>query len=408
MSLRSSSVACRLAGVVPILAVGPVLLSSAACGTGEARTAAWRGGIDTLETGRVVVTNPAEGVWDSATTWRIVEEVRIGAADGAGPDMFGRISTFDVGPTGEFYVLEGQAQELRVFGRTGAHVRTIGRKGGGPGEFQEVVGLAWAPDGNLWVIDPSNARISVFDTAGNYLTNHRALGGMIIFPWPGGFDEEGWFYNYAPNPNVQGYETVLVRYDDQLEPVDTIWPPRDEDVAFFESPTETGGWMRAGVPFRPGLVWRLSPTGHIWFALTGTYQLFQSTLQGDTLRVISREFTPLPVTAEDVDSAVARLEWFTRQGGKIDLSRFPGVQPALRTFYLDDEGNIWVLPRTREGLSGHVLEVFDPQGRFLGSVRVPVALSPYPPPIFRNGMIYGVTLDELEVPYLFRARIIKP
>lgn len=107
-----------------------------------------------------------------------------------------------------------------------------------------------------------------------------------------------------------------------------------------------------------------------------------------------------------VDSAVAQLEWFTRQGGKIDRSRFPTIQPALRTFYLDDEGNIWVLPRTREGLS--VLEVFDQQGRYLGLVRFPVPLSPYPPPIFRNGMIYGVTLDELDVPYLFRARIDKP
>ncbi len=408
MSPCSSFGKCRRAGVVPILAVGSVLLSSVACGTGEARAAAWRGSIDTLESGRVVVTNPAEGTWDSATTWRIVEEVRIGAADGPGPDVFGRISTFEVGPAGDFYVLEGQAQELRVFDPAGAYVRTIGRKGGGPGEFEQVVGLAWAPDGNLWVVDPSNARISVFDTAGNYLTNHRALGGIVIFPWPGGFDDEGWFYNYAPNPHVQGYETVLVRYDERLEPVDTIWPPRDENLAFFESATRTGGWMRAGIPFRPGLVWRLSPTGHIWFALTGTYQLFQRTLDGDTLRVISREFTPLPVTAEDVDSAVVQLEWFTRQGGKIDRSRFPSVQPALRTFFLDDEGNIWVGPRTRERLSGRLLEVFDPQGRYLGPVRLPVALSLYPPPILRNGMIYGVTLDELDVPYLFRARIDKP
>ncbi len=88
---------------------------------------------------------------------------------------------------------EIQAEELRVFDREGRHVRTIGRKGGGPGEFSQIIGMAWRPDGNLWVVDPSNNRISVIDTAGNFVTSHPTGGSFVMMPWPGGVDSAGYF-----------------------------------------------------------------------------------------------------------------------------------------------------------------------------------------------------------------------
>jgi hypothetical protein len=41
-------------------------------------------------------------------------------------------------------------------------------------------------------------------------------------------------------------------------------------------------------------------------------------------------------------------------------------------------------------------------------VNLPFALSMNPPPIVRQSVLYGVTEDELEVPYVVRARIVKP
>jgi hypothetical protein len=52
--------------------------------------------------------------------------------------------------------------------------------------------------------------------------------------------------------------------------------------------------------------------------------------------------------------------------------------------------------------------VFDPEGRFMGTVRLPFMLARFPGPIFRDGVLYGITEDELEVPYIVRARIDKP
>lgn len=378
------------------------------CGSDEGVDSGWRGRIDTTADGTVLVTNPSRGLWDADSIWRIQEVVRIGSADGRGPDVFGRLISIEVDGAGRIYAFDGQAQELRVFDTDGAHIRTIGRKGGGPGEFRQVIGMAWGPEGDLWVVDPSNNRVSVIDTAGQQVADHVIPGGFVIMPWPGGFDDAGRFYNVVPDPGAEGFRTALVQYDSELEPLDTIQTPiYPGEGNFFEARSESG-YMRATVPFSPGLVWRLASSGRIWFALTGEYRLFERTLEGDTLRVISRESEPLPVSGVDIDSAIASLEWFTRQGGKIDRSKFPSVKPAISTFFLSDDGTIWVVPvtegRSRERFAE--LDVFDDLGRYLGRLGLPFTLGESPTPIFRGGTIYGVSHDELDVPYVVVGRIL--
>jgi hypothetical protein len=200
--------------------------------------------MDTLVGGAVSVSNPIDGVWDSRTAWRVVEEVRIGTLEGDGPDMFGSIGSMEVDENGNIYVYERQALELRVFGPNGEHVRTVGREGGGPGEFKQVIGMDWAADGTLWIVDPGNNRISVFDTAGTYVTSHRTIGNYIISPWPGGFDTTGAFYNYGIDTEADAEEQlVMVRYDDNMEPADTFQVPRyDAGDAYFDLRTKNSFW----------------------------------------------------------------------------------------------------------------------------------------------------------------------
>ena len=391
--------------VLPIVA-----LPLAGCGPGEASAAArWAGTADTLPDGRVVVTNPATGVWDSTSAWRVEEDLRIGTMDGTGPDLFGRITDLAVDAAGRIWVLEGQAQELRLFDAAGHHVRTIGRKGSGPGEFSQAIGMDWGPDGNLWVVDPQNNRISVIDTAGTFVRSHTTIGGFIIMPWPGGFDDQGYFYNFVPLRSEERFRSALVRYDTALTPLDTIQPPRYEGPENFFELRSDRGFMRAGVPFSPGLRTRLHPEGKFWALSTGDYRLLEMSFAGDTLRSISRAFEPLPVTGQDIDNAIAGMEWFVRQGGKVDRSKFPGTKPPVTNFAVDDVGNVWVaLQDSGDREDAALVDVFDGVGRYLGALRVPFASQWGRGPLIRDDLMYAVTQDELEVPYVVRARILKP
>jgi len=388
----------------PIIAAIACALS--ACAASDDRGAApWTGTMDTLPSGHVVVRNTATPIWPAGRGWKVVEELRIGSMEGDGPDVFGWIPSFEVDAAGRLWVLDGQAQELRVFSPTGAHVRTIGRKGGGPGEFAQAIHVDQGPDGLIRVMDPSNNRLSVFDTAGVYLGSKPALGGFIVIPWPGGYDHAGRYYT----PVMSSGEFAVARLDTTFAVIDTLFPPRDPvRREFFEHRSGNNSFMRASIPFRGGMLWRLSRRGTIWAMFTDEYRLFELSADGDTIRTITREYTPLPVTAADRERAREELEWFTRQGGTIDLSKLPRTKPAATDFFTDDEGYVWVNRVTAAGPEGTEYDIFDPEGRFLGTVELPFPLSSVPAPIIRGGVLYGVMQDELEVQYLVRARIVKP
>lgn len=386
-----------------LVALVPVLWGCAA----ESAGSTWAGSIDTLATGQIVVRNPNAELWTDETRWSVVEDLRIGSLDSDGPDMFGAISDFETDAGGRLWVFEGQAQEIRVFAADGEFLRTVGRQGEGPNEFNRVIGMTWGPEGNLWTVDPSNNRLSVVDTTGAFVTSHPTIGGVMIMPWPGGFDGAGQFYTYGIDPEAEEFGLVMVRYDSGLQPIDSVAPPEyPGEREFFELRNDQS-FMRTGVPFTPSLEWMLRD-GHYWAALTGEYRIFELDWNGDTLRSISREYEPVPVTAADIDAAMEGFEWFISQGGKVDPSRIPSTKPAIDEFTVDDEGNLWVLREPEsEAEEGHPFDVFDPEGRFLGQVRLPFPAKMYPPPIIRGGYFYAITEDDLEVPYVVRARIVK-
>lgn len=381
----------------------------------------WSGTVDTLPSGQVVVENPETPLWPEGRAWRVVEELRIGGVEGDGPEVFGRIRGLEVDERGRIWVLDGQAQELRVFDASGEHVRTVGRQGGGPGEFARAVRVDRGPQGRMWVADPENNRISMFDSAGAFLESKPMGTGFVLVPWPGGFDVEGSYYGPVARPVDGEFRTALVRYDTTLTPLDTLPTLRDPvSRERFERRLDGGGRIATGVPFQGALVRRLSPRGTIWGLVTDRYRLVELNAAGDTLRTITRDFTPEPVTAADRERARERLEWFTEQGGQIDLTRLPETKAPVSTFFVDRDGFVWVRhaddadPGPSAGSdgadpsAGGTHDLFDPTGRFLGPVRLPFVSEGGARLLRRGDHLYGVAEDELGVRSVVRVRIVRP
>lgn len=79
-----------------------------------------------------------------------------------------------VAPDGDVYVADLANSRISVFGPDGAFKRTFGHLGaqpgkGKPGEFNEPSGVAVGPDGTVYVADAWNGRIQKFDPKGRYL-----------------------------------------------------------------------------------------------------------------------------------------------------------------------------------------------------------------------------------------------
>ncbi len=356
---------------------------------------------DTAASGAIVVTNGERGIWDDASTWRLVEELRIASPDGTGPAAFNQVMALEVDATGRVYAAESRPPEIRVFTADGAYLRTIGRQGGGPGEFQEVAAMLWDSTGRLLVVDQRNARYARFDTTGRFEGSvPRIVSAFSMFPWPGRILDDGRMVDVGMKPGSTAFEHILIAARPGSPGRDTIaLPSYDAQVFSHQSGTSR---VQAAVPFAPSLIWVLDSRGYLWSAVTDRYRIVQRRLAGDTVRIIERAFQPVTVTASERDTAVARLVWFRRQGGQVDAARIPGVKPAFTSLMLDDRGYLWTTPSRSEGAEQTTYDVFDPDGRYLG----PVVGSCGPwRPLIRGDRLYGVCYDEDGVPAVVRYRI---
>jgi DNA-binding beta-propeller fold protein YncE len=88
------------------------------------------------------------------------------------------------------YVLNGMSSlktdhRIEAFSLKGDHLRTIGKRGSGQGEFNFASHLTVAPDGRIFVSDMLNFRVQVLDPEGGYVSSFGSIGAG----GPGFFDK---------------------------------------------------------------------------------------------------------------------------------------------------------------------------------------------------------------------------
>jgi 6-bladed beta-propeller protein len=95
---------------------------------------------------------------------------RLGGAD-SGPAAFSDASAYSVktDSAGHIYILDSDAFQVQVFDTAGNHIRTLGARGGGPGEFQFPGTLFVTPAGEVNVFDYGKQALVKFSPDGTLL-----------------------------------------------------------------------------------------------------------------------------------------------------------------------------------------------------------------------------------------------
>jgi sugar lactone lactonase YvrE len=92
---------------------------------------------------------------------------------GDGPDTFNQPSAVGIGRNGDIFVADGHGGDTNArivkFTKDGKFIKTWGKKGTGPGEFDAPHALAFDSKGRLFVADRGNNRIQIFDQDGAFL-----------------------------------------------------------------------------------------------------------------------------------------------------------------------------------------------------------------------------------------------
>ena len=352
--------------------------------------------VDTLEGGRIVVSNPDSPQTDPRGVPTLAEALRIGSVDDT-CDAFGKVMSLAVDGDGRIYVADWQANNIRVFSPQGECVRTFGRSGEGPGEFSMLAGIAWQPPGFLWAIDAVGERFTVFDSVGTVLATHPVrLGLAASLPWRMWVGNRGSLHFWLPGFNS------IVKYGtgpglDSLEssPEPEMIPTRGmytEQATVGDSRIS----VQRGMPYSPGVRWTVNPAGNIWLANTSVFAIHETTYGGDTLRTVQLDRQAPRLEGRERDSIAAATG--------IAARRLPAHKHVLEHIRTSPDGWIWI--ETERGAI-RAWDVFDERGYHVGRVASPVPLEQEPFPIFGTGTVTGVTLGEFDVPYVVQLRIVR-
>ena len=388
----------------PFFILAAVFAACAAC-SGDAPLPAGSPPVtDTLAGGVVRVTNREADGWADGDPWTLVEELRLGSVDGPEEQLFSGVVSVLSDESGNIHLLTRLPLRIAVFDADGVYSHGIGRPGEGPGEFGLPLGMAFAPNGHLWVADDSRLLYSVFRPDGSVAAIHtrRATGHGALDRWPGAFTRDGELLELtlAPSTLADGGASGGVRYHPTRVSMtgSTIVETMTEITYRF-----TQNSRGAFIPFAPELMVRCDEFGDLWLATTNEYALHRTSLAGDTSLIFTLDSRPEPVTREERDQI---LEWERESSGpRLADEDIPGVKPIIESFFPGGE-HLFVVPQLAGEATGKVLDVFTRDGVFVGRLELPVPLAHPPNHISARGdVIYVAWSDDLDVDYVSRLRI---
>jgi streptogramin lyase len=123
---------------------------------------------------------------------------------GTGPTQFNQPLGTATDPAGNVYVADTSNNRIQKFDASGAFLLSWGGPGAGPGQFNIPSGIAADPFGNVYVADTSNNRIQKFDSLGAFVSQWGGLGsgdGQFSAPYAVATDPTGVIYVTDVNNN---------------------------------------------------------------------------------------------------------------------------------------------------------------------------------------------------------------
>jgi hypothetical protein len=306
----------------------------------------WKGTV-VKEDDVTVVRNPREPIYRTPVL-ELKEDMSLGGPDAQGEYAFGAIRNFVVDDDGSLYILDEQNSHIKAFDASGKYLRTIGRKGQGPGDLDGPYYLTLnRTAGELGVLQLSR-RISFFKTEGTFLRHQT-----VIDSTRAQVDSRG---------NIYIRETARPKRDE--------WSYDVKKLSMFGSvlgvlaSVPGQGYTGKINPFFAVNTFQVDRSDNLVYGDPRTYELlFFDSSEGKLFKKITREYSSVPVTDKDKAKELEKTPPEVRANVV-----FPKYFPAFNGFFLSDLGHIFVQTREKTENGKLMHDIFDVEGRFISRI----------------------------------------
>jgi hypothetical protein len=369
--------------------------------------------------GITIVENEAGGGWPEGEGWRLSDGPVLDIGVFEGDEVYQLFSATDALrlSDGRIVVANAGTHELRFYAADGSHIQSVGRQGGGPGEFQRISRLDRLAGDTIAVWDMAAVRLTFFAPDGKFVRSvSPALIDQDFGQYHGTFGDGSFVLrpdfvvsSLASGDGLRRDTAAYSRYDGTGGAfLDTIAVTAGTEV--LVQPSEDGMISVSSMPFarEPHLVVH---GDHAYFGVSDRFEIRVVDSEGVIRRIIRLDADLTPVTDADVrryaeanaarrlpprerdDSGAVRAMVQTMLG-----QPRPETFPMFNALVVDDIGVLWVRELGRPGSEApeHWV-VFDTAGRLLGTVQVPRRFQ-----VFQIGpdFVLGRARDDLDIEHI--------
>lgn len=385
---------------------GAVLAGLAACGADVDDSP----GSVVRDSAGVTIVESTRPAWEEGDAWRVSDSplVDIGVLDGAPEYQLFRVAGVVRLADGRMVVANSGTGELRYYSAEGEHLRTAGRAGSGPGEFQSISWIALGGADSVLVYDQGLGRISLFSPDGAFVESNtvQAIAGDGTLRPIGRFADGSYLLQRALPGNPASLESGLHRFPSTLfrtthnsAPDSLGTYPGHEGMVLIGTNTVS--------VFRGAIMRRLETVVHGETYAVGAQDAYEVELR----HMSGEPATRIRWTGPDLAMTPDMIEYHEQQQlrnaptdevrrgleQRLGDMKYPDMVPAYGAVVLDAPGNLWVQEFRRDAEALNSWLVFNPEGSLLGRVQLPEGLI-----VEEIGADYvlGRWTDELDVEHV--------
>ncbi len=355
----------------------------------------WKGEIE-YEDGVKIVKNPSEPVYGDIIL-DLEEDLSIGREDDDNY-MFHEAANIATDSQENIYVLDSGNFRIQKFDHNGQYLQTIGKKGQGPGEFENPSRVFLDTQDNIYVTDGGgkwrdSRLMKIFNSRGEFVKAIYLDSPISDFY----IDSEGNIFAYVTQRDERGKKAV-VKMNSEGKIIKSIAEFSEPKKSVTIRDKESAITFIALHNYTPRLCFSPLNEQTFSYAYSTEYQVFIMNNEGKSLLKIQKNEVLRSINQSEKKHVIERLqESISRSGRKWpegvleEALNFPSTRPFFRRIIVDDLQRLflWRVGSVLDKSEEREFDLFNKEGYYLYLVKIPVL-----PRIIKKGFLYDIKEDE--------------
>jgi hypothetical protein len=316
--------------------------------------------------------------------------------------LVGRRYSFDVDEAGNIYLLESLQGSITVYDKDGKIIRQFGKKGQGPGEFENSVYLSVSPEKKIYVLDRPRKVIQIFDMNGKWLERRQLLSVGMMNNLK--FDSGGYVY-------IQDMRNLFALKDEERIKRGVVGLSRLQKFnSRFEKIMDVEIWDNRFLKraqnvgynyllYHDIFYYQIDSNNCLYYGDSSQYEIRQITSNGQLKKIIKKRGSRIPTTKQDLASLMK--DFPELKGQDSEMSK---IKPFFLDFHVLDKIGLLVGTYENEWNNKGILhcDLFDQDGVYIAKAKVPRyyyskdqdSISEQRNRLFKNGRCYSLVYNE--------------